>query len=86
MGQVARGIEEAGIPTVTIYCDIYRQWALERLKLPRVLFSRFFLGRLLGEPGRSDRQHAMIRLALSMLEGKHVGDTHVHAPWRWMRN
>lgn len=85
MGQTARGIEEAGIATVTVYADIYRKWALERIKFPRLVLSPFFLGRLLGEPGHPERQRAVIDAALRLLENADGPGEFVGLPYRWMR-
>ena len=75
MSQVARGIEQAGIATVTVYLAIYRRWALERLEFPRVVFSPFFLGRLLGEPGNAPQQRTMIERALQLFSSDQPGAT-----------
>jgi hypothetical protein len=62
---------------------MYRKWAIERLRFPRVAFSRFFLGRLLGEPGRPDRQHMVIRDALGLFSAE--APVHIDLPYRWHR-
>jgi D-proline reductase (dithiol) PrdB len=67
ISQVARGLEEAGIPTVVNYLDIYRRWAMERLMMPRVVFSPFFLGRLFGAPFDVERQRQMVEHCVSLL-------------------
>jgi hypothetical protein len=75
VSQVARGIEESGIATVGVHLRTYRRWAVERLKFPRVLFSPFFLGRLLGEPGNAAQQRAMVERALALLSTGTPGAT-----------
>lgn len=67
ISQVARGLEEAGVATVTVQLDIYRRWAVERPRLPRTLFSPFFLGRLLGAPCDAERQRVMVGHCLDLL-------------------
>lgn len=85
MGQTARGIEESGIATVTVYADIYRRWALDRIKFPRLVLSPFFIGRLLGEPGHPERHRAVIAAALGLLENASQPGAFVELPYRWMR-
>ena len=75
MSQVARGIEEAGIATVTVHLRIYKRWALERLKFPRVLLSPFFMGRLLGEPGNVAQQRTMVEHVVALLRSSTPGAT-----------
>ncbi len=84
MGQVARAIEDSGISTVTMYASVFRKWGMERIRIPRMVTTRFFLGRLLGEPGNSDQQRVVIEDALGVLEGATVPGTVVDLPYRWL--
>jgi hypothetical protein len=73
VGHVARAIEMAGIPTVSIYIEAFRPNA-QLLKPPRTLITPHVMGRPLGMPHRRDQQLAVILAALHLLE------TAGHAP------
>jgi hypothetical protein len=73
VGHVARAIEAAGIPTVSIYIEAFRPDA-QLLKPARTLITPNIMGRPLGLPHRRDQQLAIIRVGLRLLE------TADHAP------
>jgi hypothetical protein len=73
VGHVARAIEMAGIPTVSIYIEAFRANA-QLLKPSRTLITPHIMGRPLGLPHRRDQQLAVILAALHLLE------TAEHAP------
>lgn len=83
VGHVARGLEEAGIPTVTIMVRAFRRVA-EAMRVPRVVVTRHPLGRNLGAPGDVQRQHEVIEDALKLFEQAEQGGTIVErdAPYR----
>jgi hypothetical protein len=86
ISQVARGLEGAGVATVTVYLDIYRRWAIERLKMPRVLFTPFFLGRLFGAPFDTERQRDTVGRCLALLRGAAEPGATDTAPFGWRSN
>ncbi len=67
MGHTARVLEEAGIPTVCVYIRAFRHHAY-LLKPPRTLITQHILGRTVGAPGDAERQRAVVRAALGLLE------------------
>ena len=73
VGHVARDIEGVGIPTVCVYIEAFRPDA-ELLKPARTLITPHLMGRPLGLPHQVERQRAVIRAALRLLE------TADHAP------
>ncbi len=66
VSHLARAIETAGIPTVSVYIEAFRPTA-ELLKPPRALFTPFLMGRPLGLPHQRELQLATIQLALNLL-------------------
>jgi hypothetical protein len=77
---VARLLEEAGIATVLMGCakDI-----VERVGVPRLLFSDFPLGNAAGRPNDVASQDLSLELALRVLEGAPAPRTTVQSPLRW---
>ena len=67
VGHVARAVEEAGIPTVSIYIRAFRHRATQ-MHLPRTLVTPHLLGRTVGAPGDAEDQRQVVRAALHMLE------------------
>ncbi|NOY45504.1 MAG: hypothetical protein GXP50_08650 [Deltaproteobacteria bacterium] len=67
VGHVARTIESAGIPTVAVYVKAFEKVA-RKMRLPRVLLTPNPVGRPLGAPGDRERQAAVVRAALELLE------------------
>ncbi|GAC1374772.1 MAG: hypothetical protein NVS2B12_34920 [Ktedonobacteraceae bacterium] len=66
VSHLARAIESAGIPTVSVYVQAFRPTA-QFMKPPRALFTPFLMGRPLGLPHQRDVQLATIQLALNLL-------------------
>jgi hypothetical protein len=62
VGLIQRTIEAADIPTVSI--SINRSYTA-RVKPPRSIFLDWPFGHPLGQPGRIDRQNAVLREAFS---------------------
>ena len=76
----ARLLEENGIATVVMGCakDI-----VERVGVPRLLFSDFPLGNATGKPLNPASQVATLELALSLLESAPAPRTTVQSPLVW---
>jgi len=77
---VARLLEEAGIASVVLGCakDI-----VERVGVPRFVFSDFPLGNAAGRPHDVASQDATLALALALLEAAPAARTTVQSPLRW---
>ena len=76
----ARLLEESGIATVVMGCakDI-----VERVGVPRLLFSDFPLGNAAGKPHDPASQAATLELALALLEDAPAPRTTVQSPLVW---
>jgi D-proline reductase (dithiol) PrdB len=76
----ARALEQAGIATVVMGCakDI-----VERVGVPRLLFSDFPLGNAAGRPRDVVSQDQTLELALQMLESATAPRTTMQSPLRW---
>ncbi|HEY7548446.1 MAG TPA: glycine reductase [Hyphomicrobiaceae bacterium] len=76
----ARLLEESGIATVVMGCakDI-----VERVGVPRLMFSDFPLGNAAGKPHDPASQAATLELALTLLESAPVPRTTVQSPQVW---
>lgn len=72
VGHAARVFEQAGLPTVTVMVRVFRPRA-ETMRLPRTLVTRHIMGRPLGAPHDTERQMAVLRAALNLLEGATSG-------------
>ena len=80
MGLVARVIEAAGIPTVTLNMI----WVYQRLVgMPRVAAIEHPFGRPLGEVGDADTQRAVLRAALGLAEAATQPGQVEHLPFVW---
>ena len=77
---IARLLEAAGIATVVMGCakDI-----VERVGVPRLLFSDFPLGNAAGRPNDIASQDLSLELALRLLEAAPAPRTTVQSPLRW---
>ena len=77
---VARLLEESGIASVVMGCakDI-----VERVGVPRFVFSDFPLGNAAGRPHDIESQDATLALALALLEAAPAARTTVQSPLRW---
>ena len=82
MGLIARTIEAAGIPTVSIM--LLRDIA-EKVKAPRTLLLRWPFGHPLGEPGNRAQQFTVLHAALTLLVEAAVPATIVEPGYRWRR-
>ena len=80
---VARQLEASGIASVVMGCakDI-----VERVGVPRFLFSDFPLGNAAGRPNDPASQDRTLELALALLEAAPAGRTTVQSPLRWSAN
>lgn len=80
MGLVARKIEQAGIPTVTLNM----LWPYQKLVgMPRVAAIEHPFGRPYGDVGDADTQRAVLRAALRVFEtAKQPGHVE-HLPFTW---
>jgi len=80
VGLVARLLEQSGIACVVMGCakDI-----VERVGVPRLLFSDFPLGNAAGRPGDPASQAFTLELALRTLEAAPGPRTTVQSPLRW---
>ena len=67
VGHVQRAVEEAGIPTVSVYVRSFGHIP-ELMGLSRSLITRHPMGRPLGAPGDGRRQRAVVEAALGLLE------------------
>lgn len=80
MSLTARHLEENGIPTVVLGSarDI-----VEQAGVPRFVFTDFPLGNPCGAPGNREMQHAIVGMALDLLETAKFPGTTVKTPFRW---
>jgi len=72
-------VEEAGIPTASIYVRAFRHVA-EDMTLPRTVITRHPMGRPLGAPGDGARHRDVVAAALGLLESAIAGGTLVELP------
>ncbi|MBW2092865.1 MAG: hypothetical protein JRI34_12190 [Deltaproteobacteria bacterium] len=80
MGLIARGVEEAGIPTVYLgsCLDIMNQ-----LKAPRMVFVDFPLGRQCGKPNDRELQMNILKDTLNFLETAKIPGQMLELPYKW---
>ncbi len=83
MSLVARQVEAAGIPTVTIGVIAN---ALKALPAPRAVLVRFRLGQVFGEPGHRAQQLTILRDTLAVLASSAAPGEIRELPYRWRRN
>lgn len=83
MSLVARHVEAAGIPTVTI--GVIKN-ALQALPAPRNVLVRFRLGQVFGEPGHRAQQLTILRDTLAALATVRSPGEIRELPYRWRRN
>lgn len=83
VGHVQRAVEEAGIPTVSIYVRAFRH-VVEEMKLPRTVVVKHPMGRPLGAPGDANRHAEVLGAALDLLETATEGMTirELEVDWR----
>ncbi len=82
MGLIARAIERAGIPTVSI--SITRDLT-ESVGVPRAVFVKWPLGHPLGEPNNVLQQRTLIYDALKLLVTANEPGLIVEPGYRWRR-
>lgn len=80
MGVLARAVELAGIPTVSVTGarDI-----TERVRPPRAAYLDYPLGYCLGRPGQPDEQRAIVREVLALAERAEQPGEIVDLPFTW---
>lgn len=74
VGHIARGFEEAGIPTVVIATVPFAR-RLEVMSLPRVLLTKNLIGRVFGKPHDSLYQKEVLQKALALLGAARQNNT-----------
>ncbi len=80
MGLVARKIEEAGVPTVTLNMI----WPYQRLVgMPRVAAIEHPFGRPYGDVGDAERQRQVLWAALELARDATEPGEIRHLPFRW---
>jgi len=80
VGLVARRLEAAGIPTVTLNMI----WPFQRLiGMPRVAAVEHPFGRPYGDVGDADTQRAVLRAALRVFETAREPGHVEHLPFTW---
>ena len=67
VGLVARALERAGIPTISVFIQAFAHIA-GRLRVPRVLVTPHLMGRTVGPVGDRARQREVVEGALRLLE------------------
>ena len=83
MGLIAREIERAGIPTVTL--SVVRE-ASVRSPAPRTVFVPFRLGQVFGEPGAEVQQRAVLMATLEAFGRLRQPAAILDLPYRWKRS
>ncbi len=80
MGLIARGVEEAGIPTVYLgsCLDMMKQ-----LMAPRTVFLDFPLGRQCGRPHERELQMNILKDTLTFLETAEKPGQILELPYKW---
>ena len=80
VGLIARVLERAGIPTVSLTCarDI-----TERIQPPRAAFLNYPIGNSTGRPGDAAGQREILRAALQLAEDDLPAGTIVDLPFEW---
>jgi len=80
VGLIARGVEEAGIPTVLLgsCLDMMKQ-----LMAPRTVFLDFPLGRQCGPPHERGLQMSILRDSLALLETAEKPGQLLELPYDW---
>ncbi len=81
VGHVQRAIETAGIPTVGVYVKSFGHIPA-LMGVARALVTPHPMGRPLGAPGDVERQAAVVRAALALLESTDQTIVEFEQPWR----
>jgi len=74
VGHVARAVEEAGIPTVTIMTRAFAHRATE-MKIPRSLVVKHPMGHSMGAALDAERQSEVLTAALEVLDSATTNGT-----------
>lgn len=82
VGHIARGFEEAGISTVSVFVHAFKHVA-EQMNLPRTVVTRHPMGRPLGAPGDRRRQRTVIEAALNLVDDAVQGPALVELEEDW---
>ena len=82
MGLIARIVEAAGIPTISI--SLTKELTLA-VGVPRAIFLKWPLGHPLGEPDRPAQQRTVIYVALHTLLTAQAPGTLAEPAFRWRR-
>lgn len=82
MGLIARALEAAGIPTLSVgvYPDVF-----ELVRPPRAVWSQFPFGATFGEPGNAGKQQALLKDALAAFATMHERGSIWQLPYEWRR-
>lgn len=80
MGLIQYGIEEAGIPTISI---THLANITKKVRVPRALHIRFPLGRSFGTAYENDMQTQIIRDCFHYLSEIKEPETIVKLPYKW---
>jgi hypothetical protein len=80
VGLIARVVEEAGIPTLTMTSALD---ITQAVKPPRAVFLNFPLGHQTGKPDDPELQRSIIRDALNAFESIDAPGTIVELPYVW---
>lgn len=83
MGLIARAIERAGIPTVSI--SITKDLT-EAVGIPRAVFVKWPLGHPMGEPNHNAQQRTLIYDALKLLQEADEPGIIREPGYRWRRD
>ncbi len=67
VGHIARGLEDAGIPTVVIAVKSFVT-RMQMMSLPRVILTDNLLGRVLGNPHEINEQKRVLLKACEVLQ------------------
>lgn len=81
VGHVQRAIEQAGIPTVSVYVASFGHIP-ELMGLPRSVITPHPMGRPLGAPGDGDRQRLVIESALALFDANAPSIVEMDHAWR----
>jgi hypothetical protein len=74
VGLVARALEAAGVPTVSVFVRAFRDTAV-KLQPPRVLVTPHLMGRTIGPVNDPLRQRQVVEAALALLEDADAAGT-----------
>lgn len=81
VGHVQRAIETAGIPTVGVYVKSFGHIP-SLMGVSRALVTPNPMGRPLGAPGDGERQAAVVRAAITLLESTEQSIVEFAQAWR----